>query len=88
MENEDKLGCKPVLARDLIHVMNSYHRAISKLGSGMISISSALMESDNQDVKSAAEESWGKLKEFVGFMEQAAERLEKLSREGVDNDGE
>ncbi|CRM61670.1 hypothetical protein [Pseudomonas sp. 35 E 8] len=88
MENQDKLGLKPVSAKDLIHVLNSYHKAISKLGSGMISISSALMESDDQNVKAAAEESWGRLKEFVGFMEQAAERLETLAREGVDNNGE
>ena len=89
MENdEDKLGLKPVLAKDLIRVMNSYHKAISKLGSGMINISSALRMSDDQDVKAAAEESWNRLKEFVGFMEQAAERLEDLSVNGVDKDGE
>jgi len=89
MENgEDKYGLKPLIARDLINVMSSYHSAISRLGSGLISISSALMESDNQNVKVAAEESWDKLKEFVAFMEQAAERLDALSKEGADKNGE
>lgn len=89
MENdEDKLGLKPLIAKDLINVMSSYHSAISRLGSGLITISSALMASDNQEIKLAAEESWDKLKEFVAFMEQAAERLDNLSKEGLDKNGE
>lgn len=86
--DEEKLGLKPVIAKDLINVISSYHSAISRLGSGLISISSALMASDNEEVKLAAEESWGKLNEFVGFMEEAAVRLDNLSKEGVDKNGE
>ncbi|QJI28932.1 hypothetical protein HKK55_09460 [Pseudomonas sp. ADAK18] len=79
---------KPVTAKELLTVMASYHSAIARLGSGLISLSGVLMESNDPVVKEAAGVSWEKLNEFIGFMDQAAEKLGSLIGEETGHEGE
>ncbi|MNJ45762.1 hypothetical protein D3C77_408720 [compost metagenome] len=85
---ERELGRKLVTAKDLTSALSSYHTALARLGSGMISLSSALMTSEDPKVKAAAQEAWGKIDEFIGFMEKAAENLNHLLHEPGPDDGE
>ena len=86
--DEKELGKKLVTAKDLVNILGNYHKAIARLGSGLISLSSALQLSDDPHIKSAAETAWGKLDDFINYMEGAAESLNALIQEEGPADGE
>ncbi|AUO21421.1 hypothetical protein HX786_13870 [Pseudomonas sp. 21615526] len=87
MEGDDNVGeAKAVTAGELVIILGQYHSAMSRLGSGIISLSGALKHSENAEVKEAADEAWLKLNEFIDYMDSVADDLNALAKEkGIPN---
>ncbi|MGC6370685.1 hypothetical protein [Pseudomonas sp. K2I15] len=87
MECDSNAGeAKVITVGDLILILGHYHSAISRLGSGIISLSGALKHSENAEVKEAADDAWLKLNEFIDYMDSVADDLNALAKdEGIPN---
>nr|WP_314872128.1 hypothetical protein [uncultured Pseudomonas sp.] len=76
--DEEKRGGKLVDAGTLMTAISPYHAAMARLGSGMISLASALRASDDPFVKQQADEAWQRIDEFINQMEKAAITLNEI----------
>jgi len=84
--DSDEGGSKVITAGELVVILGQYHSAIARLGSGIISLSGALKNSRDGEVKEAADEAWVKLNEFIDCMDGVADVLNALVQEkGVSN---